>query len=178
MELFVTILTGAAAVAVALLLLALLVYYIRRCCRPRQHDVEANQHPLADLNRTEPAPRLPAAASHLVRVHVHQPHSPQRHRRGAHPAAPAVRKTAAGVPPTIDLHGMSVKTALATLDTFLRREARDRPRAGHVCVITGRGLHSAGGVAKIRPAVVRELEARGLRFRSPPGNTGRINVYL
>ncbi|KAE8745982.1 hypothetical protein FOCC_FOCC007344 [Frankliniella occidentalis] len=36
-----------------MLLLALLVYYIRRCCRPRQHDVEANQHPLADLNRTE-----------------------------------------------------------------------------------------------------------------------------
>jgi len=54
---------------------------------------------------------------------------------------------------TLDLHGMIVKDALYEVGYFLQR-ARE---AGHkkVLVITGKGLNSDGGVAKLRPFVAR-----------------------
>ena len=57
---------------------------------------------------------------------------------------------------TLDLHGQSVREALANAERFLRAQARARP-GGVVRVITGRGR--AGGGAPIRARVRTLLRA-------------------
>jgi len=45
-------------------------------------------------------------------------------------------------------------------------------------VVTGKGNHSAGGVARLGPAVKERVNARGLEWSEEPGNPGQINVII
>ncbi|KAH8147485.1 uncharacterized protein LAJ45_08312 [Morchella importuna] len=76
---------------------------------------------------------------------------------------------------TIDLHGLYVEEAEEILETRLRT-ARQRGD-DHINVIVGKGNHSAGGIAKIKPAVEKILRAQGLQFNSEQ-NAGKIIVQL
>ncbi|RZB39803.1 Smr and/or DUF1771 domain containing protein, partial [Asbolus verrucosus] len=68
---------------------------------------------------------------------------------------------------TIDLHHLFVKEAIQALDIFLDDEIcalQDQVlEKKSVMVITGRGKHSLHGIPKIKPAVMKRLNARGLQ---------------
>ncbi|KAM3623186.1 uncharacterized protein V6R79_008147 [Siganus canaliculatus] len=73
----------------------------------------------------------------------------------------------------LDLHGLHVDEALQHLTQVLEEKTNDceqglcRPQ---LSVITGRGNHSQGGVARIRPAVIDYLTNKHYRFTEPqPG---------
>lgn len=73
----------------------------------------------------------------------------------------------------LDLHGLHVDEALEHLGQVLQDKTTDceqglcRPQ---LSVITGRGNHSQGGVARIRPAVIDYLTNKHYRFTEPkPG---------
>lgn len=73
----------------------------------------------------------------------------------------------------LDLHGLHVDEALEHLEQVLHDKTTDceqglcRPQ---LSVITGRGNHSQGGVARIRPAVIDYLTNKHYRFTEPtPG---------
>ncbi|XP_070841786.1 NEDD4-binding protein 2 [Chaetodon trifascialis] len=73
----------------------------------------------------------------------------------------------------LDLHGLHVDEALQHLARVLQDKTTDcgqglcRPQ---LSVITGRGNHSQGGVARIRPAVIDYLTNKHYRFTEPkPG---------
>lgn len=73
----------------------------------------------------------------------------------------------------LDLHGLHVDEALQRLGQVLQDKTTDceqglcRPQ---LSVITGRGNHSQGGVARIRPAVIDYLTNKHYRFSEPkPG---------
>lgn len=72
---------------------------------------------------------------------------------------PAPRRTltcsannAASPPGTIDLHGLYVKEAIEKVEEFISAEQRAGQHP-ELRVIVGKGIHSPGHVAKIKPAV-------------------------
>nr|CAD7403911.1 unnamed protein product [Timema cristinae] len=69
---------------------------------------------------------------------------------------------------TLDLHFLYVTEALQVLDMFLdhhvSRLKQRCQRQEHVFLITGRGSRSAGGKSRIRPAIVRRLQQRNIRY--------------
>lgn len=77
----------------------------------------------------------------------------------------------------IDLHGLYVSEAIERINRHLEK-CRD---AGveRTTIITGRGLHSQGGVAKIKPEVERWLQERVAKYRVlPKDNEGAFTVEL
>ncbi|KAL0631644.1 hypothetical protein Q9L58_009480, partial [Maublancomyces gigas] len=77
---------------------------------------------------------------------------------------------------TIDLHGLYVAEAEEILQKRIgvaKSRGDDR-----LCVIVGRGVHSAGSVAKIKPAVEKILGQRGLDWQYEQGNEGKMVVSL
>lgn len=68
---------------------------------------------------------------------------------------------------TLDLHFLHVMEAEVVLDMFLDEIISDigqqRRRHRTVFIITGRGLRSRGGVSRIKPMVLRKLQARKLQ---------------
>jgi NEDD4-binding protein 2 len=74
-----------------------------------------------------------------------------------------------------DLHGLTVKEALELLP-FLLRRAQSR-RQQNLVVITGEGNHSAGGTARLKPAVLKWLSNAKFRYvvMNPAGS---IKVML
>lgn len=88
--------------------------------------------------------------------------------------------SAAPVPRTalnrIDLHGLRVSEALEKVRTHLalcRQHGVER-----TTIITGRGLHSVDGVARIRPMVEQLLAESKVRVLDSRGNEGAFIVEL
>ncbi|XP_023685409.2 NEDD4-binding protein 2 isoform X1 [Paramormyrops kingsleyae] len=73
----------------------------------------------------------------------------------------------------LDLHGLHVDEALYHLGTVLEGKTAEWQQGGcgpQLTVITGRGNHSHGGVARIRPAVIDYLSSNSYRYSEPrPG---------
>ncbi|NXN20858.1 N4BP2 protein, partial [Nycticryphes semicollaris] len=66
----------------------------------------------------------------------------------------------------LDLHGLHVEEAVDHLSRVLQEKSEEYQQAGgkpYLCVITGRGSHSQGGVARIRPAAIRYLTSHNFR---------------
>ncbi|KAK9399197.1 NEDD4-binding protein 2 [Crotalus adamanteus] len=67
----------------------------------------------------------------------------------------------------LDLHGLHVDEALGHLSRVLQEKTTECSLAGgvpYLYVITGRGNHSQGGVARIKPAVMKYLTSHKFRF--------------
>ncbi|KAM9286716.1 NEDD4-binding protein 2 isoform 1-T2 [Cariama cristata] len=67
----------------------------------------------------------------------------------------------------LDLHGLHVDEAVNQLSSVLQEKSEEYQQTGgkpYLCVITGRGSHSQGGVARIRPAAIRYLTSHNFRF--------------
>ncbi|XP_033017124.1 NEDD4-binding protein 2 isoform X2 [Lacerta agilis] len=67
----------------------------------------------------------------------------------------------------LDLHGLHVDEALAHLGRVLQEKTEECNLAGgkpYLYVITGKGNHSQGGVARIKPAVMKYLTSHKFRF--------------
>ena len=81
----------------------------------------------------------------------------------------------------IDLHGLMAKEAVARVMRVLDAGPGDRPRC--LCVVHGRGLHSAGNVAVLKERVRAVLRAHPavLAFADAPrtdGGSGAVYVLL
>ncbi|XP_051054467.1 NEDD4-binding protein 2 isoform X2 [Phodopus roborovskii] len=67
----------------------------------------------------------------------------------------------------LDLHGLHVDEAIEHLTAVLQRKTEEFKQNGgkpYLSVITGRGNHSQGGVARIKPAVIKYLTSHCFRF--------------
>lgn len=64
-----------------------------------------------------------------------------------------------GIVPTLDLHGLGVRAALAETESFLR-EAQQRGER-EVRIVYGKGRGSPGGVGVLRQAVPAWIEQHG-----------------
>ncbi|XP_064274403.1 NEDD4-binding protein 2 isoform X1 [Passer domesticus] len=67
----------------------------------------------------------------------------------------------------LDLHGLHVDEAVNQLSRVLQEKSEEYQQSGgkpYLSVITGRGSHSQGGVARIRPAAIRYLTSHNFRF--------------
>ncbi|XP_065814817.1 NEDD4-binding protein 2 [Labrus bergylta] len=79
----------------------------------------------------------------------------------------------------LDLHGLHVDEALEHLGQVLEDKSTECEQGlcqPQLSIITGRGNHSQGGVARIRPAVIDYLTNKHYRFTEP--NTGTVLVSL
>nr|XP_019607539.1 PREDICTED: NEDD4-binding protein 2 isoform X2 [Rhinolophus sinicus]XP_019607540.1 PREDICTED: NEDD4-binding protein 2 isoform X2 [Rhinolophus sinicus]XP_019607541.1 PREDICTED: NEDD4-binding protein 2 isoform X2 [Rhinolophus sinicus]XP_019607542.1 PREDICTED: NEDD4-binding protein 2 isoform X2 [Rhinolophus sinicus] len=67
----------------------------------------------------------------------------------------------------LDLHGLHVDEAIEHLMAVLQQKTEEFKQDGgkpYLSVITGRGNHSQGGVARIKPAVIKYLTSHSFRF--------------
>ncbi|XP_035682236.1 NEDD4-binding protein 2-like isoform X1 [Branchiostoma floridae] len=84
----------------------------------------------------------------------------------------------------LDLHGLHVNEAIDALKSVLKEKERElhhastsrHPVANYICVITGRGNNSRGGVARLKPAVLNYLHTNDYRFTEP--QVGLVKITL
>ncbi|KAG8231432.1 hypothetical protein J437_LFUL000149 [Ladona fulva] len=88
-------------------------------------------------------------------------------------------------PMTLDMHSMTVLEALRVLNAFLdahaewlRNSKRKSSQSKMVTLflITGRGVNSLGGIPRIKPAVEKQLEKRGVWYEEL--NPGLLRVMV
>jgi len=79
-------------------------------------------------------------------------------------------------PGEIDLHGLYVKEAVEYTDQAIK-SAKGRGDAT-INIIVGKGLHSTGGVAKLKPAIEALLQKHNLVVELDPDNAGVLVVQL
>lgn len=96
-------------------------------------------------------------------------------------AAHALGRRGAVPEATIDLHGMTAAEAERELVRFLRAQQRRGVR--RVCVVTGKGLHSEGGVGVLRDRAVRTITDGGAApvvaaFASAPASLGGAGALM
>ncbi|XP_071124653.1 uncharacterized protein [Mytilus edulis] len=70
---------------------------------------------------------------------------------------------------TLDLHGLHVDEAVAAMERILPNkqfELQSNPlrQKQYLIIVTGRGMHSRGGVSKLKPAVMNYLRRNEYRF--------------
>src|SRR5262249_4487480 len=88
-----------------------------------------------------------------------------------------------GVVPTLDLHGLGVKDALAATERFLREEhARGETE---VRIVYGKGRGTPGGIGVLRQAVPAWIEQHGggwvegfERQLDDSGHDGSMRIWL
>jgi DNA-nicking Smr family endonuclease len=160
-------------------------------------DADAFAREMADVVRLRPDPR---GRIRLSRVPT--PSSPSSRTRSAHSATTSsaddgsnedfalpgvdrreLRKLKRGeyrIGDRRDLHGMTAAEACASVQRFIANSRHRRYRC--VCIVHGRGLHSAAGTASVVKARVREcLRANPavLAFAdAPPSDGGAGAVYV
>ncbi|XP_048387390.1 NEDD4-binding protein 2 isoform X2 [Stegostoma tigrinum] len=79
----------------------------------------------------------------------------------------------------LDLHGLHVEEAQYHLEKVLFEKIDEYQRKGgksYLTVITGRGSHSQGGVARIKPAVIDYLKSHNFRFTEPQQGVVKIKL--
>lgn len=79
----------------------------------------------------------------------------------------------------LDLHQLHVGEAMEKLTDFLNRRTKESSQSAarrQVCVITGRGLKSAGNQARIRPTVKQYLRQHNFAFTEI--NAGEFEIKL
>ncbi|KAJ7497206.1 cytoplasmic protein [Mycena latifolia] len=79
-------------------------------------------------------------------------------------------------PGEIDLHGLYVKEAIEHTDQALQ-EAKQRGDS-ELHLIVGKGLHSPGGAAKIKPAIEELMQKHQLSAELDPHNAGVLVVQM
>jgi len=79
-------------------------------------------------------------------------------------------------PGEVDLHGLYVKEAIIYTDRAIE-EAKQRGDT-EMHLIVGKGLHSQGGAAKIKPAIENLMMKHQLTAALDPHNTGVLIVQL
>ena len=92
-------------------------------------------------------------------------------------------QTLLGIVPTLDLHGMKVREALAETERFVRWAHESGER--EIKVVYGKGRGSPGGVGVLRQAIPAWLEQHGgewiERFErqlDDSGNDGSMRIWL
>lgn len=108
----------------------------------------------------------PVAAFYVQQGRLHE----QKMKEANHDAAVQIfEKVNASLLPenVLDLHGLHVDEALDHLCRILHEKTEEYKQAGgkpYLCVITGKGNHSQGRVARIKPAVMKYLTSHKFRF--------------
>ncbi len=92
-------------------------------------------------------------------------------------------RAALGLYPTLDLHGLGVKQALAETESFLRDAQQEG--VGIVRVVYGKGRRSPGGRGVLRHVVPQWLDDQGAelidRYERRPdqsGDDGYVVIWL
>ncbi|NXH50106.1 N4BP2 protein, partial [Dicaeum eximium] len=107
----------------------------------------------------------PVAAFYAHQGRLHE----QKMKEANHAAAVQIfeRVNASLLPMNVlDLHGLHVDEAVNQLSRVLQEKSEEYQQTGgkpYLIVITGRGSHSQGGVARIRPAAIRYLTSHDFR---------------
>ncbi|KAF8417806.1 hypothetical protein L210DRAFT_3530445 [Boletus edulis BED1] len=79
-------------------------------------------------------------------------------------------------PGEVDLHGLYVKEAISYTEKSIQ-EAQQRGDA-EIRLIVGRGLHSDGHVAKVKPAIEDLMRKRNMPTQVDPHNEGVLIAQL
>ncbi|ORZ14574.1 hypothetical protein BCR42DRAFT_417214 [Absidia repens] len=80
-----------------------------------------------------------------------------------------------GRPPTeIDLHGLFVQEASERVDQALRR--CEKENYDHLVIIVGKGLHSPGQVAKLKPAIINLVKKYKVQCTPNKPNPGCLYI--
>ena len=146
--------------------------------------VRAQQHSYSAIAQRERESARAAAARN-------DREAAKRHERAAREAAHAAREAglaAADATLTatnasrvsfyqVDLHQLHVKEALQEVHKMLGIWCTHFHNPAHLRFITGRGVHSAGGVARIQPAVCEMLQTWGVPFAITPDG-GAVDVTV
>ena len=85
-----------------------------------------------------------------------------------------ILRAAFGITPTLDLHGLGVRDALAETEHFLREAQAHGVR--HVRIVYGKGRRSPAGRGVLREVIPRWLDTDGAslvtRYRRQPDHSG------